>query len=76
MDTYNNSPKNSTSIDDCPIIREHYGYSHDAFGKRWIPPNDRDFTDRPPPGAPGSAKPKPSLALDVVAALRAKWRAA
>ena len=74
MDTYDSSPKNSTSIDDCPIIRVHYGFAQeaaaDAFGGRWIAPEDRHFTDRPPPGAPAAVKPTPAQTIDIVAALR------
>ena len=80
MTTYDNSPENSTSLDDCPIIREHYGFAQEAaanaFGGRWIAPEDRDFRDRPPPGAPAAVKPKPPQRPDIVSALRVKRRAA
>ena len=79
MDTYDTSPENSTSLDDCPIIRAHYGFAQeaaaDAFRGRWIAPEDRDFRDRPPPGAPAAVKPTPAQTLDIVSALR-KRRAA
>ena len=79
MDPYNNFPKYSTSLDDCPIIRSHWpdadfaqATAHDALGKHWVPPEDRDFTDRPPPGALAAAKPKQPTSLDVVATLCVK----
>lgn len=48
----------------------------DALGKRWVAPEDRDFTDRPPPGAPTMAVPKPTSTTDAVAALLKKRRRA
>ena len=77
MDTYDNPPVNSTSLNDRPIIREHYGFaeqaSADAFGKRWVHPDDRNFVDRPPPHIPAPADHQEDR--DIVAALR-KPRAA
>ena len=83
MKTYSTDPTAiSTGADierHYPIIAKHYGFaekaSADAFGRRWIAPEDRDFTDRPPPGAPAAAKPTPAPTRDIVAALR-KRRAA
>ena len=79
MTAYNNSPENSTNIDDCPILKRHY-FAEDIasveFGGSWVHPKDRDFTDRPPPGALAAVKPMPREALDVVSALLAKRRAA
>jgi len=55
MNPYNNSPKNTTSIDDCPIIRAHWPDADfaeqaaaGAFGPNYVAPTDHDFTDRRP----------------------------
>ena len=80
MDTYSTSPKNSTSVvieRRYPIIAKHYGFGQEAAADAHrMAPRNRDFTDRPPPGAPTAVKPKPPQDLDIVAALRAKRRAA
>ena len=66
-------------LDDFPILHEHWpnfaqAAAADAFGGRWIAPENRDFTDRPPPGAPAAATPKPAPTHDIVAALRSARR--
>jgi hypothetical protein len=84
MKVYCTKPADLATGDDIerryPIIARHYGFAEEAaasaFGRRWQHPSDRDFTDRPPPGAPATAKPKPPPTLDVVSALLAKKRRA
>ena len=84
MAPYNNSADNSTTPEldpkAYPIIAAHYDFAQeataDALAKRRTVPEGSDFTDRPPPGAPAAAKPKPMPAIDIVSTHRAERRAA
>ena len=78
--TNRSSPVKSDGQNDFPILEKHWqNFTHaaaDALGRRWLHPDDRDFTDRPPPDAPAAAKPKTATTLDIVGAFRAKRRVA
>lgn len=64
-----------------PILHAHWpGFAAEVAASEisdsWVHPDDLEFTDRPPPGAPSAAKPKELISLDIVAGLRAKLSAA
>ena len=80
------TPNYEHDLDAYPILKCHWpdgdlidfaqGLAATELRGSWVHPDDRGFRDRPPPGAPAAARPKPPQALDIVAALRAERRAA